>query len=237
MTAPGLTPLPLRIVYEAFDPLALSQDPDVIAEIKERPLDVREESRILQTGRDCYDRLRRYISETNRKGEAAPLVSAEAIATIPKPRLAFVPKDRLYIEADRHDQVFNSDPLAQRAKRPGTIFSAETNLTQVVANFDLRPFVEGFVRRLSATMPDHVWQIGSGDGARFYIRANGFRLNKETNRFETRRYPVPKSVVDCFGPMKVVPPPPVCGICKKQDEKVALQPDPKMREAHGECLK
>jgi hypothetical protein len=237
MTAPAPAPLPTWIPYMAFDPLALSTDPEVVAGLKATVLDVREESRILQAGKDLHDRLRRWVSEANKKGLAPGLISPEAVARIPRERASFVPSDRLYLEADRHDQVFNTDPLAMRQTKPGVVFTAATDLQEVIANFDLRPFVDAYVRRLSALMPDHVWRVGTSGTERYYIRTNGFRLNLQAPmRFESRRFPVPKQVVDAFGPMKVIPPPPTCVVCGKQDEKVGLQPDPKRREAHGECL-
>src|SRR5437016_4982764 len=72
-------PLPLapQVCYGAFSPLALSDDEDTRNMARALAIDQRQESRLLAQAKDSWERLKRWVSETNRKGEARTHYSAE----------------------------------------------------------------------------------------------------------------------------------------------------------------
>jgi hypothetical protein len=223
-------PLPPVVYYGAFSPLALSDDEDTRNRARALAVDQRQESRILAQAKDSWERLKRWVGETNRKGEARTYYSAEMVALAPPQRAGFLPLDRLQMDVARHENLFNPDPMAARKRDPGVVFYAYSDFREAVANFDLNPFVEGYVRRLSQEVPEFVWRIGP----RFYDRSIGLAFDPETRSFSVRRYPVPKQVVDAFGSitsllvMK-------CAVCGKEDDKVVAQPSEKTPHAHKEC--
>ena len=218
------------LCYGAFSPLALASDEETRNRARGLAIDQKQESRILAQAKDSWERLKRWVSETNRKGDARTYYSAEMVALAPPQRAGFLPLDRLQMDVARHEQLFNPDPLGSRKRDPGVVFHACSDFREAVANFDLNPFVEGYVRRLSQEVPEYVWRIGP----RFYDRSLGLKFDPATRSFEVRRYPVPKQVVDAFGAitsilvMK-------CGVCGKEDDKVVAQPSARTPYAHKEC--
>jgi hypothetical protein len=224
-------PLAPQACYGAFSPLALSEDEEERNRARGLAIDQKQESRILAQARDSWDRLKRWVGEVNRKGEARSYYSAEFVALAPPMRAAFLPQDRLQLDVARHEQLFNPDPMGSRAKRdPGVVFYACSDYREAAANFDLNPFVEGYVRRLSQEVPEFVWRIGP----HFYDRSIGLRFDAQTRSFEVRRYPVPKQVVDAFGAITTLLVQ-KCGVCGKEDDKVVAQPSAKSPYAHREC--
>jgi hypothetical protein len=223
-------PISPVVYYGAFSPLALAEDEDTRNKARAMSIDQRQESRILSQAKDSWERLKRWVNETNRKGEARTYYSAEMVAQAPPQRAGFLPQDRLQMDIGRHEQLFNPDPLAARKRDPGVVFYAYSDFREAAANFDLTPFVEGYVRRLSQEVPEFVWRIGP----HFYDRSIGLAFDAETRSFSVRRFPVPKQVVDAFGAitsilvMK-------CGVCGKEDDKVVAQPSEKTAYAHKEC--
>ncbi len=222
-----------RLTYRGYHPFLFSVDEEVRGKARGRALGMRDESRILHLAKDTYDRTRRWVAETNRKGEAAAYLDFTNLAVAPRERQAFMPRDRLHIEVERHEQVFNPDPIAgtgSSGKLPtGVVFMGVTDFREAVANFDLRPLLEAFVRRMSATTPEYVWQIGD----HHYWRTNGYLF--ADGRWEPRRFPVPKQVVLALGPLPPVAPA-TCVICGKADERVSPTPDPTREYAHNACL-
>lgn len=218
------------LCYGAFSPLALSEDEDARNRARSLAVDQRQESRILSQAKDSWERLKRWVNETNRKGEARTYYSAEFVALAPPNRRGFLPLDRLQMDVARHEQLFNPDPLGSRKRDPGVVFHACSDFREAVANFDLTPFVEAYVRRLSGEVPEFVWRIGP----HFYDRTIGLAFDPETRSFSPRRYPVPKQIVDAYGSvtsllvMK-------CPLCGKEDDKVVAQPSEKTPYAHKEC--
>jgi hypothetical protein len=223
-------PLSHVVCYGAFSPLALSADEDARNKARALAIDQRQESRILAQARDSWDRLKRWVGEVNRKGEGRTYYSAEFVALAPPGRAGFLPLDRLQMDVARHEQLFNPDPLGSRKRDAGVVFHACSDFREAVANFDLNPFVEGYVRRLSAEVPDYVWRIGP----HFYDRSIGLKFDPETRSFEVRRYPVPKPVVDAFGSISSILVQ-KCGVCGKEDDKVVAQPSEKTPYAHHAC--
>jgi len=219
------------VAYGAFSPLALSEDEDVRNRARGLALDQKQESRVLAQAKDSWDRLRRWVGEVNRKGEARQYYSAEFVLLAPPSRATFLPQDRLQLDVARHEQLFNPDPFGSRAKRdPGVVFLANSDYREAVANFDLNPFVEAYVRRLSHEVPEFVWRIGP----HFYDRSIGLKFDPEARAFEVRRYPVPKQVVDAFGSITTLLVQ-KCAVCGKEDDKVVAQPSGKTPYAHKEC--
>src|SRR5919201_939761 len=104
-------PLAPTSCYGAFSPLALSQDEEERAKARGLAADQRQESRILAQAKDSWERLKRWVSETNRKGEARQYYSAEFVALAPPARAGFLPLDRLQMDVARHEQLFNPDPM------------------------------------------------------------------------------------------------------------------------------
>lgn len=223
-------PLPPTVSYGAFSPLVLSEDEDTRNRARGLAIDQRQESRILAQAKDSWERLKRWVNEVNRKGEARQYYAAEAVALAPPQRAGFLPMDRLQLDVGRHEQVFNPDPLHQRKRDPGVVFYASSDFREAVANFDLSPFVEGYVRRLSQEVPEYVWRIGP----HFYDRSIGLKFDPETRSFQPRRYPVPKQVVDAFGAIKSILVHP-CGVCGKEDDNVVAQPSTTTPYAHQAC--
>ena len=216
--------------YGAFSPLVLSNDEEVRNKARALAIDQKQESRILAQAKDSWERLKRWINEVNRKGEARTFYSAESVALAPPSIAGFLPLDRLQIDIARHEQLFNPDPLGSRKRDPGVVFHATTDFRQAVANFDLSPFVEAYVRRLSVEVPEYVWRIGP----HFYDRSIGLAFDPTTRAFSVRRYPVPKPVVDAFGAIKQVLVH-ECGVCGKTDDKVIAQPTDITPFCHTEC--
>ncbi|HEX2022728.1 MAG TPA: hypothetical protein VHH36_08435 [Candidatus Thermoplasmatota archaeon] len=223
-------PIAPTVSYGAFSPLALSEDEEVRNQARGLAIDQRQESRILAQAKDSWDRLKRWMNEVNRKGEARTYYAAEMVALAPPQRAGFLPLDRLQVDVARHEHLFNPDPLASRKRDPGVVFHATTDFREAVANFDLTPFVEAYVRRLSQEVPEYVWRVGG----RFYDRSLGLKFDPEARAFEPRRYPVPKQVVDAFGAISSILVQ-ECGICGKSDDRVVAQPSDKTRYAHREC--
>ena len=223
-------PLSPTISYGAFSPLALAEDEDTRNRARGLAIDQRQESRILAQAKDSWERLKRWVNEVNRKGEARQYYSAEAVALAPPQRAGFLPMDRLQLDVGRHEQVFNPDPLHGRKRDPGVVFHATSDFREAVANFDLSPFVEGYVRRLSLEVPEYVWRIGP----HFYDRSIGLKFDPETRSFQPRRYPVPKQVVDAFGAIKSILVHP-CALCGKEDDQVVAQPNGVVPYAHHAC--
>ena len=223
-------PLSPTLCYGAFSPLALSEDEEARNKARGLSIDQRQESRILAQAKDSWERLKRWVGEVNRKGEGRTYYSAEAVALAPPQRAGFLPMDRLQMDVGRHEQVFNPDPLGSRKRDPGVVFYACSDFREAVANFDLSPFVEGYVRRLSAEVPEYVWRIGP----HFYDRSIGLKFDPETRSFQPRRYPVPKQVVDAFGAIKSLMVHP-CAICGKEDDLVVAQPSMATPYAHHGC--
>ena len=218
------------LCYGAFSPLALSKDEEVRNKARGLAIDQKQESRILAQARDSWDRLKRWVGEVNRKGEGRTYYSAEFVALAPPQRAGFLPLDRLQLDVARHEQLFNPDPLGNRKRDPGVVFYACSDFREAVANFDLTPFVEAYVRRLSQEVPEFVWRIGP----HFYDRSLGLSFNPETRAFQPRRYPVPKQVVDAFGAIQSILVM-ECGVCGKQDDRVVAQPSDKTPYAHHDC--
>lgn len=223
-------PLSPTVCYGAFSPLALSADEDTRNGARGLAIDQKQESRILAQAKDSWERLKRWVNETNRKEEARTYYSAEFVALAPPARAGFLPQDRLQLDVARHEHLFNPDPLGSRKREPGVVFYACSDFREAVANFDLTPFVEGYVRRLSQEVPEYVWRIGP----RFYDRTIGLKFDPETRSFEPRRYPVPKQVVDSFGVVSSLLVR-ECGICGQTDDKVVAQPSAKTPYAHQGC--
>ena len=224
-------PLSPTVCYGAFSPLALSEDEEVRNRVRALAIDQKQESRILAQAKDSWERLKRWVGEVNRKGEGRTHYSAEFVSLAPPQRRGFLPLDRLQMDVARHEQLFNPDPLGSRARRdPGVVFQACSDFREAVANFDLNPFVEAYVRRLSQEVPDYVWRIGP----RFYDRSIGLRFDPETRSFDVRRYPVPKPVVDAFGSITSLLVQ-KCAVCGKEDDKVVAQPSDKTPYAHANC--
>ncbi len=217
--------------YGAFSPLALSQDEDTRLKARGQTLDVQQESRVLAQAKDSWDRLRRWVGEVNRKGEGRTYYSAEAVAMAPPQRAGFLPLDRLQLDVDRHESLFNPDPMGSRKRDPGVVFYACSDFREAVANFDLTPFVEAYVRRLSGEVPDFVWRVGP----HFYDRSIGLKWDADLGAFQPRRYPVPKPVVDAFGAIKSVLVH-ACSICGKEDDLVVAQPSLTNRYSHYACF-
>lgn len=218
------------ICYGAFSPLALSADEDTRDRARGRLLDQKEESRILSQSKDSWDRLRRWVGEVNRRNEGRQYYSAESVAIAPPHRAGFLPIDRLQLDVERHEHLFNPDPMGSRKRDPGVVFHACTDLREAVANFDLSPFVEAYVRRLSSEVYGYVWRIGP----HFYDRSIGLKWDAEHRAFQARRYPVPKPVVDAFGTIKSVLVH-ACALCGKEDDLVVAQPSEKTAYAHHAC--
>lgn len=223
-------PLSPTLCYGAFSPLALAEDEEVRNKARALAIDQRQESRILSQAKDSWDRLKRWVGEVNRKGEARTYYSAEFVALAPPGRAGFLPLDRLQLDVARHEQLFNPDPMGSRKRDPGVVFYACSDFREAVANFDLTPFVEGYVRRLSLEVPEYLWRIGP----HFYDRSIGLKFDPETRSFDVRRYPVPKQVVDAFGAITSLLVHP-CAICGKEDDKVVTQPSDKTPYAHHAC--
>lgn len=223
-------PLSPVVYYGAFSPLALSEDEDTRNSARSLAIDQKQESRILAQARDSWDRLKRWVNETNRKNEARTYYSPEFISLAPPQRAGFLPLDRLQMDIGRHEQLFNPDPLAARKRDAGVVFYAMSDFRDAVANFDLNPFVEGYVRRLSLEVPEYVWRIGT----HFYDRSIGLNFDPMTRSFTVRRYPVPKQVVDAFGSIKSILVM-KCPVCGKEDDKVVAQPSSKTPYAHHDC--
>lgn len=225
-----LVPPSPTLCYGAFSPLALSEDEEVRHRARTLAIDVQQESRVLAQAKDSWERLKRWVNEVNRKGEARQHYSAEFVALAGPQRGGFLPLDRLQIDVARHEQLFNPDPLGSRKRDPGVVFHACSDFREAVANFDLSPFVEGYVRRLSLEVPEYVWRIGP----HFYDRSIGLAFDPQRRVFTVRRYPVPKQVVDAFGAIKSILVM-ECRICGKTDDKVVAQPSDKTPYAHAEC--
>lgn len=225
--------LPEKLTYRGYHPFLFSMEEDVRAKAKGRALDMRDESRMLHLAKDSFDRTKRWISETNRKGEAKEFLDFTLLAVAPPARRSFMPADRLALEVERHEQLYNPDPIAgtgSSGKLPsGIVFMGVTDLRECIANFDVRVFVEAFVRRLSATAPEYVWQFGD----HHYWRTNGYLY--ADSKWEPRRFPVPKQVVMALGPLPPVAPA-TCVICGKADDKVSPQMDPAREHAHNACF-
>ncbi|MFA5861143.1 MAG: hypothetical protein WDA16_05560 [Candidatus Thermoplasmatota archaeon] len=224
-------PLAPQVCYGAFSSLALSEDEETRNRARTMSIDQKQESRILAQAKDSWERLKRWTNEVNRKGEGRTYYNAEFVALAPQSRAGFLPQDRLQFDVGRHEQVFNPDPFGSQAKRdPGVVFYACSDFREAVANFDLNPFVEAYVRRLSQEVPEFVWRIGP----HFYDRSIGLKFDPETRSFEVRRYPVPKQVVDAFGSITMLMVQ-KCAVCGKEDDKVIAQPSGKTPYAHKEC--
>ena len=218
------------VCYGAFSPLALSPDEDTRNKARTLAVDMQQESRILAQAKDSWERLKRWMGEVNRKGEAREYYSAAMVALAPPQVAGFLPQDRLQVDIARHEQLFNPDPMGSRKRDPGVVFYACTDFRQAVANFDLTPFVEAYVRRLSVEVPEYVWRIGP----HFYDRSIGLAFDVKTRSFSVRRYPVPKQVVDAFGAIKQILVM-ECRVCGKTDDKVVAQPSDKLPFCHAEC--
>lgn len=223
-------PLSPTVCYGAFSPLALSNDEEIRNKARALAVDIQQESRILAQAKDSWERLKRWINEVNRKNEARQYYSAEFVALSPPSRGGFLPLDRLQVDVARHEQLFNPDPLSSRKRDPGVVFYACSDFREAAANFDLNPFVEAYVRRLSLEVPEYVWRIGP----HFYDRSIGLAFDVKTRSFSVRRYPVPKQVVDAFGSIKSILVMD-CRVCGKTDDKVVAQPSDKTPYAHTEC--
>lgn len=223
-------PLSPTVCYGAFSPLALSADEETRNKARTLAVDMQQESRILAQAKDSWERLKRWMGEVNRKGEAREFYSAEMVALAPPQVAGFLPQDRLQVDIARHEQLFNPDPMGSRKRDPGVVFYACTDFRQAVANFDLNPFVEAYVRRLSVEVPEYVWRIGP----HFYDRSIGLAFDVKTRSFSVRRYPVPKQVVDGFGAIKQILVM-ECRVCGKTDDKVVAQPSDKLPFCHAEC--
>ena len=223
-------PLSPTVCYGAFSPLALAADEETRNRARGLAIDQKQESRILAQAKDSWERLKRWVNETNRKGDARTFYSAEFVALAPPGRAGFLPMDRLQMDVARHEQLFNPDPMGSRKRDPGVVFYACSDFREAVANFDLNPFVEAYVRRLSVEVPEYVWRIGP----RFYDRSIGLAFDPATRSFSVRRYPVPKQVVDAFGAIKQILVMD-CKVCGKTDDKVVAQPSDKTPYAHTEC--
>lgn len=223
-------PIPPTLSYGAFSPLVLSADEETRNRARGLVLDQRQESRVLAQAKDSWDRLRRWIGEVNRKGEGRTYYSAEAVAIAPPQRAGFLPLDRLQLDVDRHEHVFNPDPMGSRKREPGVVFYATTDFREAVSNFDLSPFVEAYVRRLSHEVGEYVWRIGP----RFYDRSIGLKFDPATRSFQPRRYPVPKQVVDAFGAITSIMVH-ACAVCGKTDDQVVAQPNSETPYAHHAC--
>lgn len=223
-------PIPPTLAYGAFSPLALSPEEDVRNKARGLAVDQRQESRILAQAKDSWDRLKRWVGEVNRKGEAVQYYNMEAVALAGPQRGGFLPRDRLQLDVARHEDLFNSDPLHLRKRDPGVVFFASSDFREAVANFDLTPFVEGYVRRLSQEVPEYVWRIGP----HFYDRSLGLAFDPATRSFGVRRYPVPKQVVEAFGAISSLLVR-ECAVCGKADDKVVAQPSDKLPYAHQAC--
>ena len=218
------------VCYGAFSPLALSADEEVRNKARALAIDIQQESRILAQAKDSWDRLRRWMNEINRKEEGRTYYSAEFLALAPPATAGFLPQDRVQVDVARHEQLFNPDPMGSRKRDPGVVFHACSDFREAVANFDLNPFVEAYVRRLSVEVPEYVWRIGP----HFYDRSIGLAFDPKTRAFSVRRYPVPKQVVDAFGAIKQVLVH-ECRVCGKTDDKVIAQPSDKLPFSHTEC--
>lgn len=223
-------PLAPSVSYGAFSPLALSTDEETRNKARTLTIDQKQESRILAQAKDSWERLKRWMNEVNRKGEARTYYSAEFVALAPPQVGGFLPLDRLQVDVARHEVLFNPDPMGSRKRDPGVVFHATTDFRQAAANFDLNPFVEAYVRRLSVEVPEYVWRIGP----RFYDRSLGLAFDPTSRSFNVRRYPVPKQVVDAFGAIKQILVMD-CKVCGKTDDKVIAQPSDKTGYAHTEC--
>jgi len=180
--------------------------------------------------KDCYDRTRRWVSEVNTKGSGREYYSAEMVALAPPEKAGYLPMDRLQLDVERHEHIYNPDPLGSANRDPGVVFYACTDFRQAVANFDLQPFVEGFVRRLSIDVPGYLWRVGP----KFFDRGIGVAFDPHQRAFQPRRWPVPKAVVEAFGPVRQIM---VhrCQICNTEDDRVVQQPSDKITHAHYEC--
>ncbi|MHB8605571.1 MAG: hypothetical protein ACYDCK_09995 [Thermoplasmatota archaeon] len=222
-----------RLTYRGYHPFLFSTDEEVRALAKGKALDMREEARVLHLAKENYEKLRRWLNGENHKGTAKDYLEFTNLALAPPARARFIPRDRLHLEVERHEQVFNPDPLAgagASGKLPsGIVFMGVTDLRDAVANFDLRPFIEAYVRRLSAQVPDYVFQFGE----HHYWRTIGYTY--ADGHWDPRRFPVPKQVVDALGPIPRVAPA-ECVICGKVDEKISPTTDPKKPYAHRACL-
>jgi hypothetical protein len=223
-------PIPPTLCYGAFSPLALSSDEDTRNKARGLVLDQKQESRVLAQAKDSWDRLKRWVSETNRKGEGRTYYSAEMVALAPPQRAGFLPLDRLQLDVERHEHLFNPDPMGSRKRDPGVVFYACSDFREAVANFDLSPFVEAYVRRLSQEVGEYVWRIGP----HFYDRSIGLRWDAENAAFQPRRFPVPKQVVDAFGAIQSIMVH-ECAVCGKTDDQVVAQPSPTTAYAHHAC--
>ncbi len=223
-------PIPATIGYGAFSPLALSKDEDERNRARSLMLDQRQESRILSQAKDSWDRMRRWVGEVNRKEEGRTYYSAEMVALAPPQKAGFLPQDRLQLDIERHEALFNPDPMASRKRDPGVVFYATTDFREAVANFDLTPFVEAYVRRLSHEVHEYVWRIGP----HFYDRSVGLKWDAANHAFQARRYPVPKQVVEAFGAIQSIMVHD-CGICSKGDDTVVAQPSSVTPYAHHAC--
>lgn len=223
-------PIPPTLCYGAFSPLALSRDEDTRNRARSLVLDQRQESRVLAQAKDAWDRLRRWKGEVNRKEEGRTYYSAEAVALAPPQKAGFLPMDRVEFDIERHEHLFNPDPQSVRKRDPGVVFYACTDFRQAVANVDLSPFVEAYVRRLSGEVPEYVWRVG----ARFYDRSIGLKWDAENFAFQPRRYPVQKQVVEAFGAIKSLMVHD-CAICGNADDNVVAQPSTETPYAHHPC--
>ncbi|HWG91759.1 MAG TPA: hypothetical protein VNZ52_12995, partial [Candidatus Thermoplasmatota archaeon] len=173
------------ITYRAIHPLTLSPVLEDRAKAKGAALDMREESRVLSLSKELHDRLKRWMHDVNRTGRGMEFVSRTALMQIPQSKVGFVPQDRLYIESEGPESVFASDPEAAGPLPTGVAFHATTDPGALAANFDLAPFLESYVRRMSGLFPQFVWQIGD----KYYHRTTGLVLVQDPPRFEARRFP------------------------------------------------
>jgi hypothetical protein len=231
--SPSDRPVSETLRYRGFHPFLFSTDEDVRAKAHGRSLDMREESRVLHLARDCYARTKRWVGEANRKEEASEFLDFRNLSVAPRERASFMPRDRLALEVERHEDLYNPDPIAGTGASgklpPGIVFLGVTDLREAVANFDLVPFVEAYVRRLSALAPDYVWQFGD----HHYYRTNGYVYKED--HWEPRRFPVPKQVVQALGAVPMAAPA-ACVICGKADDRVAPTVDPARPHAHVKCF-
>lgn len=225
----GVPPAP-TLCYGAFSALALSEDEETRNRARTLSIDMQQESRILAQAKDSWERVKRWVGEVNRKGDARTYYSAEFVALAGPQRGGFLPQDRLQMDVARHEQLFNPDPMGSRKRDAGVVFHACSDFREAVANFDLTPFVEAYVRRLSVEVPEYLWRVGP----RFYDRSIGLAFDAERRAFQVRRYPVPKQVVDAFGSIKSILVM-ECKVCGKTDDKVVAQPSGKTPYAHFEC--
>jgi len=142
---------------------------------------------------------------------------------------------RLYspIEGLYHPGVY------EEGEPPEESFFGYTNMDDVEANFNVIPFIEEYVRRLSGLITDLVWTFDYS-GEAFYrgrvmtIKKYGYAKHPPCTA--PRKDPIPVYVHRALSPSEIKLPYLRCTYCKKRDGEVTPQFIGKTFSAHESCL-